>query len=131
MQEATIVERLRGLGRTEDDQMLIVSTKGNHTSILSKIDHEAASLIECQQQVIDLLMKAVEPFAEYHAWAKKWEWPEAIAADDGTPILGRESYDSDNPPNFTVTVGSFRRAREAKVEAEKLLNSTPSTEDES
>ena len=105
MQEATIVERLREEAERTGDQDF----------------SEAASLIERQQQVIDLLMKAVEPFAEYHAWAKKWEWPEAIAADDGTPILGRESYDSDNPPNFTVTVGSFRRAREAKVEAERIL----------
>ena len=116
MQEATIVERLREIELTAANQGARFSFKPN------PLWGNAASLIERQQQVIDLLMKAVEPFAEYHAWAKKWEWPEAIAADDGTPILGRESYDSDNPPNFTVTVGSFRRAREAKVEAERILN---------
>lgn len=101
MQEATIVERLRGLGRTEDDQTLIVSTKGNHTSILSKIDHEAASLIERHQQVIDLLMKAVEPFAETAS---------PINAQDTSAFRG------------FFSVGDLRRAREAKVEAERILN---------
>jgi hypothetical protein len=108
MQEATIVERLRGLGRTEDDQTLIVSTKGNHTSILSKIDHEAASLIERQQQVIDLLMKAVEPFAEQCDVVIERVCPEIILI-------------------IEVRVMDLRRAREAKVEAERILNSTPST----
>lgn len=113
MQEATIVERLRGLGRTEDDQTLIVSTKGNHTSILSKIDHEAASLIERQQQVIDLLMKAVEPFKEC--------------------IDGFDTAEVDDEEIHLILLGSdltpkdLRRAREAKAEAEKLLNSTQST----
>ena len=98
MQEATIVERLRGLGRTEDDQTLIVSTKGNHTSILSKIDHEAASLIERQQQVIDLLMEAVEPFAD--------------ADDDDLDLMLIGS---------SITSEHLRRAREAKVEALRIL----------
>ncbi len=48
-------------------------------------------LIERQQQVIDLLMKAVEPFSG------------------------------------VVTYEHLCRVREAKVEAEKILNSTPST----
>ena len=47
MQEATIVERLREEAERTGDQDF----------------SEAASLIECQQQVIDLLMKAVEPFS--------------------------------------------------------------------
>ena len=47
MQEATIVERLREEAERTGDQDF----------------SEAASLIECQQQVIDLLMKEVEPFS--------------------------------------------------------------------
>ena len=79
MQEATIVERLR-----------------NRSSVHTVVNatEESASLIERQQQVIDLLMKAVEPFSG------------------------------------VVTYEHLRRDREAKVAAEKLLNSTPSTEDE-
>lgn len=47
MQEATIVERLREEAERTGDQDF----------------SEAASLLERQQQVIDLLMKAVEPFS--------------------------------------------------------------------
>ena len=47
MQEATIVERLREEAERTGDQDF----------------SEAASLLERQQQVIDLLMNAVEPFS--------------------------------------------------------------------
>ena len=47
MQEATIVERLREEAERTGDQDF----------------SEAASLLERHQQVIDLLMKAVEPFS--------------------------------------------------------------------
>lgn len=122
MQEATIVERLRGLGRTEDDQTLIVSTKGNHTSILSKIDHEAASLIERQQQVIDLLMKAVEPFETYLKEKGRQEWMYDV--DDIAPAL-----ESEFGENVRLTMGDLRRAREAKVEAERILSPREKTND--
>ncbi len=79
MEEAEVVERLREEAERTGDQDF----------------SEAASLIERQQQVIDLLMKAVEPFSG------------------------------------VVTYEHLCRVREAKVEAEKILNSTPSTEDES
>ena len=75
MEEAEVVERLREEAERTGDQDF----------------SEAASLIERQQQVIDLLMKAVEPFSG------------------------------------VVTYEHLCRVREAKVEAEKLLNSTPST----
>ncbi len=66
------------------------------------------SFIERQQQVIDLLMKAVEPFA-----------------DEGSLMFS--TWSDDEKYLGQLTVGNFRRAREAKVEAEKILNSTPST----
>ena len=115
MQEATIVERLRGLGRTEDDQTLIVSTKVNHTSILSKIDHEAASLIERQRQVIDLLMKAVEPFKEC---IDGFETAEADDDDVDMMLLGTGLFCID-----------LRRAREATVEAQRILSPREKTDD--
>ena len=96
MQEATIVERLREEAERTGDQDF----------------SEAASLIECQQQVIDLLMKAVEPFAE-------------VAASDR--IIQLSDDDLTDDVDFCLPAVTFRRAREAKVEAEKLLNSTPST----
>ena len=70
MQEATIVERLREEAERTGDQDF----------------SEAAALIERQQQVIDLLMKAVEPFSG------------------------------------VVTYEHLCRVREAKVEAERILN---------
>ncbi len=88
MQEATIVERLREDAERTGDQDF----------------SEAASLLERQQQVIDLLMKAVEPFAD--------------ADDDDLDLMLIGS---------SITSEHLRRAREAKVEAEKILNSTPST----
>lgn len=92
MQEATIVERLREEAERTGDQDF----------------SEAASLIERQQQVIDLLMKAVEPFAEQCDDIIERVCPEIILSVE-------------------ARVMDLRRAREAKVEAEKLLNSTPST----
>lgn len=83
MQEATIVERLREEAERTGDQDF----------------SEAASLIERQQQVIDLLMKAVEPFAD--------------ADDDDLDLMLIGS---------SITSEHLRRAREAKVEAERILN---------
>lgn len=70
MTEATIVELLREEAERTGDQDF----------------SEAASLIERHQQVIDLLMKAVEPFSG------------------------------------VVTYEHLCRVREAKVEAERILN---------
>jgi hypothetical protein len=67
---------------------------------------QEATIVERQQQVIDLLMKAVEPFAET-------AYP--INAQDTSAFRG------------FFLVGDLRRAREAKVESEKILNSTSST----
>lgn len=83
MQEATIVERLREEAERTGDQDF----------------SEAASLLERQQQVIDLLMKAVEPFAD--------------ADDDDLDLMLIGS---------SITSEHLRRAREAKVEAERILN---------
>lgn len=96
MQEATIVERLR-----------------NRSSVHTVVNatEEAASLIERQQQVIDLLMKAVEPFA-YEA-----EILDLQTRPSGEALIAIGE----------LRMKHLRRAREAKVEAEKLLNSTPST----
>jgi len=97
MQEATIVELLREEAERTGDQDF----------------SEAASLIERQQQVIDLLMKAVEPFKEC--------------------IDGFDTAEVDDEEIHLILLGSdltpkdLRRAREAKAEAEKLLNSTQST----
>ena len=74
-------------------------------------------LIERQQQVIDLLMKAVEPFKNS---IDVLEYEGADDEEIGLILLGSD-----------LTPKDLRRAREAKVEAEKILNSTPSTEDES
>ena len=64
-------------------------------------------LIERQQQVIDLLMKAVEPFAE-------------VAASDRISQLSDDDLADD--VDFCLPAIAFRRAREAKVEAERILN---------
>jgi len=70
-------------------------------------------LIERQQQVIDLLMKAVEPFKKC--------------------IDGFDTAEVDDEEIHLILLGSdltakdLRRAREAKVESEKILNSTSST----
>lgn len=87
MEEAEVVERLREEAERTGDQDF----------------SEAASLIERQQQVIDLLMKAVEPFA-----------------DEGSLMFS--TWSDDEKYLGQLTVGNFRRAREAKVEAERILN---------
>ncbi len=81
---------------------------------------QEATIVERQQQVIDLLMKAVEPFSDA---ATIYDTAFLYQGDIG--ILPNSSDVSDLDARFTV--GDLRRAREAKVEAEKLLNSTPST----
>ena len=97
MEEAEVVERLREEAERTGDQDF----------------SEAASLIERQQQVIDLLMKAVEPFKKC--------------------IDGFDTAEVDDEEIHLILLGSdltakdLRRAREAKVESEKILNSTPST----
>ena len=73
MQEATIVEQLR-------------EKAGVDLGTVRSVEGQAAILIERQQQVIDLLMKAVEPFSG------------------------------------VVTYEHLCRVREAKVEAERILN---------
>lgn len=62
--------------------------------------------IERQQQVIDLLMKAVEPFAD--------------ADDDDLDLMLIGS---------SITSEHLRRAREAKVEAERILSPREKTDD--
>ena len=101
MEEAEVVERLREEAERTGDQDF----------------SEAASLIERQQQVIDLLMKAVEPFAK---------GPEQCFPGSHSEIPVTLSVGSHYMVNY-LRVGDLRRAREAKLEAEKLLNSTPST----
>ena len=91
MEEAEVVERLREEAERTGDQDF----------------SEAASLIERQQQVIDLLMKAVEPFAE-------------VAASDRISQLSDDDLADD--VDFCLPAIAFRRAREAKVEAERILN---------
>ena len=103
MQEATIVERLRSI-------LLRVPLPGSllfSTEVIHPAASEAASLIERQQQVIDLLMKAVEPFAE-------------VAASDRISQLSDDDLADD--VDFCLPAIAFRRAREAKVEAERILN---------
>ena len=63
------------------------------------LDIATVSLIKRQQQVIDLLMKAVEPFAD--------------ADDDDLDLMLIGS---------SITSEHLRRAREAKAEAERILN---------
>ena len=86
MQEATIVEQLR-------------EKAGVDLGTVRSVEGQAAILIERQQQVIDLLMKAVEPFAD--------------ADDDDLDLMLIGS---------SITSEHLRRAREAKVEAERILN---------
>ena len=106
MQEATIVERLREEAERTGDQDF----------------SEAASLIERQQQVIDLLMKAVEPFAD--RFIRIEELPSSPREYlDMLPVDQQQaSYDDWDLSDFgtDLKVGDLRRAREAKVEAEKL-----------
>ena len=106
MTEATIVERLREEAERTGDQDF----------------SEAASLIECQQQVIDLLMKAVEPFAD--RFIRIEELPSSPREYlDMLPVDQQQaSYDDWDLSDFgtDLKVGDLRRAREAKVEAEKL-----------
>jgi D-lyxose ketol-isomerase len=97
MQEAEVVERLREAAERTGDQDF----------------SESASLIERQQQVIDLLMKAVEPFKNS---IDVLEYEGADDEEIGLILLGSD-----------LTAKHLRRAREAKLEAEKILNSTPST----
>ena len=107
MQEATIVERLR-----------------NRSSVHTVVNatEESASLIERQQQVIDLLMKAVEPFAD--RFIRIEELPSSPREYlDMLPVDQQQaSYDDWDLSDFgtDLKVGDLRRAREAKVEAEKL-----------
>lgn len=72
---------------------------------------QEATIVELQQQVIDLLMKAVEPFAE-------------VAASDR--IIQLSDDDLADDVDFCLPAIAFRRAREAKVEAEKLLEQASS-----
>lgn len=106
MQEATIVERLREEAERTGDQDF----------------SEAASLLERQQQVIDLLMKAVEPFAD--RFIRIEELPSSPREYlDMLPVDQQQaSYDDWDLSDFgtDLKVGDLRRAREAKVEAEKL-----------
>jgi len=85
MQEATIVEQLR-------------EKAGVDLGTVRSVEGQAASLLERQQQVIDLLMKAVEPFAD--------------ADDDDLDLMLIGS---------SITSEHLRRAREAKVEALRIL----------
>ena len=94
MQEATIVELLREEAERTGDQDF----------------SEAASLLERQQQVIDLLMKAVEPFAEQCDDVIERVCPEIILS-------------------IEARVMDLRRAREAKVEAERILSPREKTDD--
>ncbi len=107
MQEATIVERLREEAERTGDQDF----------------SEAASLIERQQQVIDLLMKAVEPFAD--RFIRIEELPSSPREYlDMLPVDQQQaSYDDWDLSDFgtDLKVGDLRRAREAKVEAERIL----------
>ena len=91
MQEATIVERLREEAERTGDQDF----------------SEAASLIERQQQVIELLMKAVEPFKNS---IDVLEYEGADDEEIHLILLGSD-----------LTAKDLRRAREAKVEALRLL----------
>jgi len=99
MQEAEVVERLREEAERTGDQDF----------------SEAASLIERQQQVIDLLMKAVEPFKEC---IDGFETAEADDDDVDMMLLGTGLFCID-----------LRRAREAKVEAERILSPREKTDD--
>ena len=94
MQEATIVEQLR-------------EKAGVDLGTVRSVEGQAAILIERQQQVIDLLMKAVEPFSE-------------VAASDR--IIQLSDDDLADDVDFCLPAIAFRRAREAKVEAERILN---------
>ena len=63
MPETGIVERLRGNGRTPEDSAMIVSTTRAQDCWPTKIDVEAASVIDRQQKAIDLLLDGIGPFA--------------------------------------------------------------------
>lgn len=64
------------------------------------------------------LERALKPFADFFKWAVKYDWPQAIAQDNGTPVLGRDNFDNNNPPSCTVTVGNFSFAN-TTLEASK------------
>jgi len=76
-------------------------------------------LIERQQQVIDLLMKAVEPFAK---------GPEQCFPGSSSEIPVTLSVGSHYMVNY-LRVGDLRRAREAKVEADRILSPREKTDD--
>jgi len=76
---------------------------------------QEATIVELQQQVIDLLMKAVEPFKEC---IDGFETAEADDDDVDMMLLGTGLFCID-----------LRRAREAKVEAERVLAPREKTND--
>lgn len=109
MQEATIADRV---ARMRNDAAMREAWE----------IAEDASLIERQQQVIDLLMKAVEPFETYLKEKGRQEWMYDV--DDIAPAL-----ESEFGENVRLTMGDLRRAREAKVEAERILSPREKTND--
>ena len=68
---------------------------------------------------VEASMEALRPFAEYREWARRMEWPVAIANDPSTPVFGRESYDGEDA--VALYVRDFDNARTAFNEAKKAL----------
>lgn len=73
--------------------------------IVSAVNNAAARDAE-----IARLREALKTFAEFFDWAKKYDWPEAVASDDGTPIMGSDPFSSDRP-GLQLYVRDFRNAR--------------------
>lgn len=111
MQEATIADRV---ARMRNDAAMREAWE----------IAEDASLIERQQQVIDTLVEALRPFAALTACL------ECVVPSTETVTIEVRQGDLVGALAAVMLAEAKQnpnRAREAKVEAEKLLNSTPST----
>ena len=102
MQEATIADRV---ARMRNDAAMREAWE----------IAEDADLIERQQQVIDLLMKAVAPFKEC---IDRFDTAEVDDEEIRLILLGSD-----------LTSKDLRRARDAKVEAERILSPREKTDD--
>lgn len=71
---------------------------------------DKAQRAEAAETEVERLREALEPFARYFDWARRHEWPAAIAEDDLTPVAGREDPTGETEP-VALYVGNFRRAR--------------------
>ena len=106
MAETGIVERLKQLARNYADGTDY--HQGRQLTAEDSMYFVAASLIERQQKAIDLLLKAIEPFAETMSYFLE----EGLDGDEIDKIL----------LGSNIAPAHLRAARSAKEQAEKILN---------